>query len=76
MHTRLSVTCLLASLLVGLSPNALAIPTKPGKVSSPSLMINMGRVGKIFTEECYGSILIVQHNELVRLDSLGNGRCA
>jgi hypothetical protein len=30
MHTRLSVTCLFASLLVGLSPNALAIPTKPG----------------------------------------------
>ena len=28
MHTRLSVTCLLASLLVGLSPNARAIPTK------------------------------------------------
>jgi hypothetical protein len=30
MHTRLSVTCLSASLLVELSPNALAISTKPG----------------------------------------------
>jgi hypothetical protein len=54
MHTRLSVTCLLASLLVGLSPNALAMPTKPGKVSSPSLMINMGRVGKILPRSATG----------------------